>query len=152
MYREWTLLLVGPEHGLVSPLGDDHASSPAHYERVDVCESSVVTHLQARDYAHEKIMRKLEISLQFYKSRCELLQHQQSRMRDPERTIVCDILANGELLPDPDGSRYGVEHPAAAPYPISADYQPIVNDAPRAGGISVSYPPHIETVTGRTVR
>ena len=28
-------------------------------------------------------------------------------MRDPERTIVCDILANGALLPDPNRRRYG---------------------------------------------
>ena len=28
-------------------------------------------------------------------------------MRDPERTMVCDILANGQTLPDADGSRYG---------------------------------------------
>ncbi len=31
----------------------------------------------------------------------------QHLMRDPERTLVCDVLANGQLLPDPDGSRYG---------------------------------------------
>lgn len=28
-------------------------------------------------------------------------------MRDPERTLVCDILANAALLPDPKGLRYG---------------------------------------------
>jgi hypothetical protein len=28
-------------------------------------------------------------------------------MRDPERQIVCDILANNSLLPDPSGVRYG---------------------------------------------
>ena len=27
-------------------------------------------------------------------------------MRDPERTVVCDILANNQLLPDKNGSRY----------------------------------------------
>jgi hypothetical protein len=30
-------------------------------------------------------------------------------MRDPERTLVCDILANGTLLPDPNGERYGFD-------------------------------------------
>jgi hypothetical protein len=28
-------------------------------------------------------------------------------MRDPERTIVYDIIANGAMLPDPEGKRYG---------------------------------------------
>jgi len=28
-------------------------------------------------------------------------------MKDPERQIVCDILANNTLLPDPNGRRYG---------------------------------------------
>ena len=43
----------------------------------------------------------------FYRNRCELLQKVQKYMRDPERTIVCDILANNSLLPDPSGVRYG---------------------------------------------
>ncbi|CAF34105.1 Hypothetical-Protein / belonging to T4-LIKE GC: 786 [Synechococcus phage S-PM2] len=43
----------------------------------------------------------------FYKTRCELLQKVQKYMRDPERQIVCDILANNSLLPDPSGVRYG---------------------------------------------
>jgi hypothetical protein len=50
-----------------------------------------------------------EISLNFYKQRCELLQQAQKYMRDPERTIVCDILANNALLPDPEGKRYGLD-------------------------------------------
>lgn len=56
---------------------------------------------------HLKIIEKLEHSLSFYKSRCELLQKIQKYMRDPEQTIVCDILANNSLLPDPEGTRYG---------------------------------------------
>lgn len=47
----------------------------------------------------------------FYKRRCESLQDQQRFMREPERTIVCDILANGSLLPDPKGKRYGDRPP-----------------------------------------
>lgn len=43
----------------------------------------------------------------FYKTRCKLLQKVQKYMRDPERQIVCDILANNSLLPDPSGVRYG---------------------------------------------
>lgn len=44
-------------------------------------------------------------SAQFYRRRVEALQSWQSKMRDPERTIVCDILANGHAL-DPAGDRY----------------------------------------------
>lgn len=55
----------------------------------------------------DKQIERLENSLRFYRSRCELLQKVQIYMRDPERTIVCDILANNSLLPDPKGTRYG---------------------------------------------
>ena len=53
-----------------------------------------------------KEIERLLNSLSFYQKRCQLLGHVQSRMRDPERTLVCDILANGTLLPDPTGERY----------------------------------------------
>lgn len=49
----------------------------------------------------------------FYRRRVDLLQTWQQRMRDPERTIVCDIIANGQTLPDADGSRYGRPAPFA---------------------------------------
>jgi hypothetical protein len=55
----------------------------------------------------EEENRKLKLSLDFYKSRCVLLEKVQKYMRDPERQIVCDILANNSLLPDPEGKRYG---------------------------------------------
>ena len=56
-----------------------------------------------------KMMKDLKSSLDFYKPRCEQLQQQQSKMRDPERTMVCDILANGKLLyPDLAGDRYSL--------------------------------------------
>lgn len=48
-------------------------------------------------------------SLDFYRRRVEALQTWQSKMRDPERTIVCDIIANGRTL-EPAGGRY--EQPA----------------------------------------
>lgn len=41
------------------------------------------------------LIRRLNISLDFYKRRCQELQRVQSMMRDPERKMVCDILANG---------------------------------------------------------
>ena len=46
----------------------------------------------ARDSAE---LRKLCVSRDFYKRRCEALQAIQSNMRDPERKAVCNILANG---------------------------------------------------------
>jgi hypothetical protein len=44
---------------------------------------------------------------EFYRRRTLLLERMQKTMRDPERRLVCDILANAQLLPDPTGSRYG---------------------------------------------
>jgi hypothetical protein len=44
-------------------------------------------------------------SLDFYKRRVDALQQWQSKMRDPERTVVCDIIANGRTL-EPAGDRY----------------------------------------------
>lgn len=43
----------------------------------------------------------------FYRARCNSLLNAKRMMREPERTILCDILANGKLLPDPNGERYG---------------------------------------------
>jgi hypothetical protein len=50
--------------------------------------------------------KKLQVEVCFYRCRCELLQQLQRTMRDPERQLVCDILANGTLLPDPSRTRY----------------------------------------------
>jgi hypothetical protein len=55
----------------------------------------------------ERERGKARASRDFYQRRCNMLQAEQRRMRDPERTLVCDILANGQLLPDPHGKRYG---------------------------------------------
>ena len=78
-----------------------------HDEQPDPCEIS-----EAIDAAVEMIERleEAESSAAWYKRRCTALQEQQSAMRDPERTIVCDILANGEVLP-PDfaGDRYAIK-------------------------------------------
>jgi hypothetical protein len=49
-------------------------------------------------------------SLGFYKRRMEALQQWQNKMRDPERTIVCDIIANGHTL-EPAGNRYTHSQP-----------------------------------------
>lgn len=69
--------------------------------------------IHAHRLAQELNIERLRAEAAFYKRRCELLQATQHLMRDPERTVVCDILANGTLLPDPDGTRYGAaEQPA----------------------------------------
>jgi hypothetical protein len=60
-------------------------------------------------------------------SRCNRLQQEQRRFREPERTILCDILANGTLLPDPQGTRYGA-HPA--PEAVGVADEPPPKDAP----------------------
>jgi hypothetical protein len=58
--------------------------------------------------------------------RCQRLQQEQSRFREPERTIVCDILANGTLLPDPDGVRYSTPpQPVPAPCPTEPTSRPL---------------------------
>jgi hypothetical protein len=41
--------------------------------------------------------------------RLHRLQQENAQFREPERTLLCDLLANGTLLPDPDGKRYGVQ-------------------------------------------
>ncbi len=51
--------------------------------------------------------RKLAHSADWNRRRVEMLSMLQKHMRDPERTLVCDIIANGQLLPDPNGNRYG---------------------------------------------
>ena len=53
-------------------------------------------------------LKELRDTAAFYKRRCDALQAWQSSMRDPERTVVCDILANGFTLDQPfAGDRYG---------------------------------------------
>lgn len=51
--------------------------------------------------------------------RQQLLQQENHRFREPERTILCDILANGTLLPDPDGTRYWDPSNAPAVVPVA---------------------------------
>ena len=56
-------------------------------------------------------------SRDFYKRRIDALQQWQSKMRDPERTIVCDIIANGCTL-EPAGDRYPTPPAAPAQEPV----------------------------------
>lgn len=49
-----------------------------------------------RETALLKEWNKALRSRDFYKLRCDRLQEVQHLMRDPERKMVCDILANGK--------------------------------------------------------
>ena len=66
---------------------------------------------EAIDAAVEMIERleAAESSVAWHQRRFMALQMHQTKMREPERTIVCDILANGELMhPTVAGNRYSV--------------------------------------------
>ena len=66
---------------------------------------------EAIDAAIEMIERleAAESSVAWHQRRWMALQMHQTKMREPERTIVCDIIANGELMhPTVAGNRYSV--------------------------------------------
>lgn len=63
----------------------------------------------------EQERNRLEQERDWYRSRVRLLEKSKAMFREPELTIICDIMANGQLLPDPDGTRYG--HNAASEAP-----------------------------------
>ena len=51
-----------------------------------------------------------EFSMAWHRRRWMALQMHQAKMREPERTMVCDILANGELMhPTVAGDRYAIK-------------------------------------------
>lgn len=51
-------------------------------------------------------LQSSQTSCEFYKRRVDALQAWQSKMRDPERTVVCDIIGNGFTIEDTHPSRY----------------------------------------------
>lgn len=53
----------------------------------------------------EEPVARLARECDFYKRRCEALQRAQVHFRDPERTWVCNILANGQPTPFGDIGR-----------------------------------------------
>lgn len=68
---------------------------------------------EAIDAAVEMIERLelAESSVAWHRRRWMALQMHQAKMRDPERTMVCDIIANGELMhPTVAGDRYDVKY------------------------------------------
>ena len=67
---------------------------------------------EAIDAAVEMIERLelAESSVAWHRRRWMALQMHQAKMREPERTMVCDILANGELMhPTVSGDRYAIK-------------------------------------------
>jgi len=67
---------------------------------------------EAIDAAASLIVRLelAESSVAWHRRRWMALQMHQTKMRDPERTMVCDILANGELMhPTVAGDRYAIK-------------------------------------------
>lgn len=72
--------------------------------------TSVIAEMEtiAQQQAVERHVREkeLEMEIERHHRKFDLLQKEQTRFRDPERTIVCDIIANGSLLPVP--SRYEI--------------------------------------------
>ena len=68
---------------------------------------------EAIDAAIEMIERleEAEASVAWHQRRWMALQAHQRKMREPERTIVCDIIANGELMhPTVAGDRYAAKY------------------------------------------
>ena len=84
------------------------------------CQANNLEHTLAALTQLEAMVGEQESSLAFYKRRCDALQQWQSKMRDPERTVVCDILANGHTL-EPAGDRYAApvaQQPQAEAVPM----------------------------------
>jgi hypothetical protein len=64
-------------------------------------------HCKGTENVNEAAARIVAERMKTYDGKLRLLTKEQHRMRDPKRTLLCDIIANGQLLPDPNGSRYG---------------------------------------------
>jgi len=63
-----------------------------YMEHATVAEKDAIINKQAQE------IKRLKRAESFYRRRCEELQHIQSKMRDPERQAVCEILANGSTV------------------------------------------------------
>lgn len=83
---------------------EQQAARIAELEAAGVMTAVMLT-IDGREYGvHPNVasrIAKLESSVEFSQRRLEQLSKLQSTMREPERTIVCDILANGVLLNPP---------------------------------------------------
>jgi len=81
----------------------DTEKSRADAAFIAAANPAVITELLDR-------LEAAESSVAWHQRRWMALQMHQKKMREPERTIVCDILANGELMhPTVAGNRYAVK-------------------------------------------
>lgn len=80
--------------GEVTWCEDKQFDSDVRYVRADSPLLAEIDRLKAQ-------VAELESKAHFYKRRCDAIQNWQGHMRDPERTVVCDILANGFTLDPP---------------------------------------------------
>lgn len=75
--------------------------------------SEIINELQVVSNLIDKLKiknKQLQESRDWYKLRCELLQKHQISFRDPERQIVCNILANGMAARMVKGNSAYCEH------------------------------------------
>lgn len=63
--------------------------------------SAALTEAADKIEQQEREIKRLRAEVAFYKRRVQAMGRWQSRMRDPERTVVCDIIANGFTLDPP---------------------------------------------------
>ena len=81
--------------------GDEDIPQPDPREIGEVIDAAV------------EMIERLELaesSVAWHRRRWMALQMHQTKMREPERTMVCDILANGELMhPTVSGDRYAIK-------------------------------------------
>ena len=81
-------------------------------DRYDIATPTTREMGEAIDAAVEMIERleAAESSVVWHRRRWMALQMHQMKIREPERTMVCDILANGELMhPTVAGDRYAIK-------------------------------------------
>ena len=97
-YHGWVLREVLFDNG--EPVGHrEPVQEPVARECSDpMCACRGGPCAECEEGQREREIEDLRFSLDFYQRRCEALQAWQCKMRDPERTIVCDILANGFTL------------------------------------------------------
>jgi hypothetical protein len=80
----------------------DKIKGASHYHSDEEDEDNSTEKLDVDEIIADlyRSIDKLGHSKEFYKNRVELLQDIQHIMRDPERKMVCDIIANGQLNPN----------------------------------------------------
>jgi hypothetical protein len=113
------------------------AAQPAPVQPVSGYIKKIEDLIQERDDARS--------SRDFYKRRADALQEWQSKMRDPERTIVCDILANGHTL-EPAGDRY--TPPAAQRQWVGLTDDQIRGLTPKPDGVAEGNVRRVEVLPG----